>query len=110
MKVSNGPGRVVINLLMSLWPQNYCFLTMMISYLALLKHILITGGSSGIGLSIAELCVTEYLPHLQQLTILARGTRQLETAQKHLEQLIETMHRQNNNKGVGASKPKVHIK
>jgi len=82
---------------------------MMISYLALLKHIIITGGSSGIGLSIAELCVTEYLPHLQQLTILARGTRQLETAQKHLEQLIETMHRQNNNKEVGASKPKVHI-
>jgi 3-dehydrosphinganine reductase len=80
----------------------------MVSYLGLMKHILITGGSSGIGLSIAEIFVTEYLPHLQQLTIVARDKRQLEKAQKHLEQLIETAQNKYSN-GMGAPKPKVHV-
>lgn len=63
---------------------------------ALLRHVFITGGSSGIGLSIAEICVTEYYPHLQQLTILARNLKKLEAAQKYLEQLIETAHKKKN--------------
>lgn len=74
----------------------------------LLKHIFITGGSSGIGLSIAEICVTEFYPHLQHLTILARDQRRLEAAQKHLEQLIEEVYSKKNN-AEDLPKPKVHI-
>lgn len=84
------------------------FVVSMVSYLGLMKHILITGGSSGIGLSIAEIFVTEYLPHLQQLTIVARDKRQLDKAQKHLEQLIETAQSKISNR-LSVPKPKVHV-
>jgi len=73
---------------------------------ALLQHVFITGGSSGIGLSIAETCITEYYPYLEQLTILARNPEQLKKAQAQLEDLIPKSAHNNSNPII---KPKIHI-
>eukprot|EP00978_Attheya_sp_CCMP212_P026841 scaffold88971_cov44-Attheya_sp.AAC.3 len=59
----------------------------------LLRHVVITGGSSGIGLAVAQECVAR--GNCQYITLLARNHEKLKDAQTVLQQQIITTMKQN---------------
>jgi 3-dehydrosphinganine reductase len=57
----------------------------------LLEHIVITGGSSGIGFSFAKECLRnpKLVPHIRHLTIIARTKKQLASCKEELESIVD---------------------
>ena len=66
------------------------------------QHVVITGGSSGIGLSIARECIgikkNDGEPMLSHITLIARDKLKLESAQKELNSQIDTCYGKEKNK------------